>query len=352
MPKSIDCDIHPALASVKELIPFLDPYWREMEESRGTNALYMSSYPPAMPLSAGLGWKTGDPLPGAEVEAVRRQVLDVGGCDAAICNLLSGAAMVANPYYAAALSRAMNDWLAETWLAEDGRFRGSLVVPINNVPAAVEEIERRAGDDRFVQVLLYLGGETPLGRMPFWPIYEAAEKADFTIGIHPGTAYRHAPTPTGWPSFRAEDYANIPPALESQLMSLISEGVFQKFPKLRVVLLESGVTWLPVFMWRYAKLWRGTRRETPWLDRSPDEIIRQQVFASLAPVDAADPARGIEQLCEAAGSDGMWLYASDHPHWQFDDPDPFRGLSSSLREKLATENPCSAYPRIARILNV
>jgi predicted TIM-barrel fold metal-dependent hydrolase len=53
------------------------------------------------------------------------------------------------------------------------------------------------------------------------------------------------------------------------LNSLVTEGVFNKFPRLKVVLMESGVTWLPAYFWRINKTWRGVRAETPWLDRPP-----------------------------------------------------------------------------------
>ena len=50
------------------------------------------------------------------------------------------------------------------------------------------------------------------------------------------------------------------------MLSLIYEGVFLKCPGLKVVLMESGVSWLPAFMWRANKTWRGVRVEVP--DRS------------------------------------------------------------------------------------
>ena len=71
---------------------------------------------------------------------------------------------------------------------------------------AVDEIERRAADRRFVQILLLAMGEVPLGRRQFWPIYEAAERHRLPIGIHAGSAYRHPVTSLGWPSYYIEDY--------------------------------------------------------------------------------------------------------------------------------------------------
>ena len=65
------------------------------------------------------------------------------------------------------------------------------------------------------------------------------------LGIHAGSAYRNPVTSLGWPTWYIEDYAAQSQGFQSQVASLITEGVFAKHPELKVVLIESGVTWLP-----------------------------------------------------------------------------------------------------------
>ncbi|MBV9786180.1 MAG: amidohydrolase, partial [Acidisphaera sp.] len=212
---------------------------------------------------------------------------------------------------------------------------------------AVAEIERCAADRRFVQVLLLVSGETPLGRRQHWPIYEAAARHDLPVGIHAGSAYRHATTPVGWPSYYTEDYVGQAQAFQQQLASLICEGVFAKFPDLRVVLLESGFTWLPSFLWRLDKYWRGLRMEIPWVDRPPTDIVREHVRFSLQPVDAP-PQRGqLDQLFEQLGSDRLLLFSTDYPHWQFDGMAALpEGLPADLVRRITSDNPLETYPRL------
>ncbi len=81
--------------------------------------------------------------------------------------------------------------------------------------------------------------------------------------------YRHPMTPVGWPTTFTEEYVNQATAFQSQLTSLIAEGVFAKFPALTVVLMESGVTWLPAYLWRLTKFWKGLRSEIPWVSDPP-----------------------------------------------------------------------------------
>ena len=152
---------------------------------------------------------------------------------------------------------------------KDKRLRASIVVPMQAPDLALEEIERRASDNRFVSILVLAQGETLLGRRHYWPIYQLAEKYKLPIAIHAGSAYRTAPSSAGWASYRYEYYLAEAQAFQAQILSLIYEGVFGKFPRLKVVLMESGVSWLPAFMWRANKTWRGVRVEVPWVEREP-----------------------------------------------------------------------------------
>ena len=111
--------------------------------------------------------------------------------------------------------------------------------------------------------------------------------------------------------------------------------MFAKFPKLKVVLLESGVTWLPGFLWRLSKFWRGLRPEMPWVDRPPEEIVRDHVRMTIQPFDAPEDADTAERAIEHLRSDDILLYASDFPHWQFDgDAVIPAGISDTLHRKI------------------
>ena len=130
----------------------------------------------------------------------------------------------------AAICSAVNDWIVEHWLDKEPRLRASIVVPPQSPTMAVEEIERLAGDRRFVQVLLPAACELMLGRSYYWPIYEAAVKHGLPVGIHAGSMYRYAPTSTGWPSHYLQDYISNNQLFEGQLLSLVSNGVFCEVP--------------------------------------------------------------------------------------------------------------------------
>ncbi len=343
----IDCDVHPTCPGLKALLPHMDDMWREMVTRRGIDDLTTISYPATNPLSYRADWRDGSGRTATTPAVLARQGLDPFGTGIAILNCLYGVQAVFSEDMAAAFCRALNRWVAREWLDVDGRMRASIIVPMLNAEMAVEEIDHWAGDRRFVQVLLLANGEVPLGRRQMWPIYAAAERHGLPVGIHAGSTYRHPVTPVGWPSYFTEDYINQASAMQSQLGSLLSEGVFAKFPNLTVVLMESGVTWLPAYLWRFSKFWKGLRSEIPWVADPPMSIIRDRVRLTLQPFDGPPDAAAVMRVMDHLGSDRMLLFSTDYPHWQFDGlaaiPD---GLDTALAQKIMAENPRRTYSRL------
>ncbi|HVV92730.1 MAG TPA: amidohydrolase family protein [Hyphomicrobiales bacterium] len=347
---AIDCDVHPSVPSTRALLPYLDAHWREVFRVRGidTQDFESACYPAAAPLSGRPDWR-GEGPPGADFDLFRREALDRFGSRIAICNVIHGAQALFNADIAAAFCKAINDWLAAEWLDRDPRLRASIVVPWQDPALAVAEIERRAVDPRFVQVLVLAMGETPPGRRHHWPIYEAAAHHGLPLGIHAGSAYRHAPTPGGWPASYLGDYIAFGNGFESALLSLIAEGVFAHIPELRVVLLESGVSWLPGFLWRTDKTWRGVRSEIPWVKDPPSDYVRRHVRLTAQPLDVPDDPAVLAVLAEQIDAGTLLLFATDFPHWQFDGDNVLPPLLAAepFASRVLVENALATYPRLS-----
>ncbi len=349
--QAIDCDIHPALPTTDALLPYLDDFWREMVPMRIVENLELASYPSSVPLTGRPDWRPKNSKPGTDFEMLKTQALDGFGTRFAICNVLHGGHALPSDDFAAALCRATNDWVAKEWLDRDPRLRASIVIPTENVELSVAEIERRADDKRFVQVLMLASNEKPMGKRSYWPIYKVAERLGLPIGVHAGSTFRHPPTSLGWGSYFYEDYVGHAQAFQAQLLSLVAEGVFVEFPKLKVVLIESGFTWLPAFLWRFDKTWRGIRHETPWVNRQPTDIVRDHIRLTLQPVDGPQDVAIFRKLIEHVGSEDMLLFSTDYPHWQYDGnevlPD---GLTESHLRKIMVDNPLDTYPRLKEVI--
>src|SRR6202043_126433 len=152
--KSIDCDVHPNVPGMQALLPYLEEFWRDSVEDRGIDSLESISYPPNAPITARRDFRDAKNRAATSVADLQAQVFERWGAGLAICNCLYGVQLLLNEDMARAFARAVNDWMVAEWLDRDARLRASIVVPLQNVEFAVDEIERCAKDPRFVQVLV------------------------------------------------------------------------------------------------------------------------------------------------------------------------------------------------------
>jgi uncharacterized protein len=320
-----DCDIHPAPKSVqKEIFPFLEKRWQDHYNTYGLlrRMGYQSgpAYPKGQPdASRRDAYPPSGGRPGSDVAFMREHHLDPNNVELGILNPLSSGQGVTNADFAAAYCRAVNDWQLEWWVAKEPRLKASVVINYEDAETAAAEIDARAGDKRFAQVLLLSRTAEPIGNRRYWPVYAAAERAGLPVGVH-AFGYGGDPiTSGGWASYYIEEMVGHAQASQSGLISLIVEGVFEKFPRLKVVLVEAGFAWLPPLAWRLDKLWKRLKDETPHLRRLPSEYIRDHVWLTTQPMEEPRPRHHVLDAIEWIGWDKL-LFATDYPHWDYDDP--------------------------------
>jgi predicted TIM-barrel fold metal-dependent hydrolase len=334
----IDCDVHANVPSLETLFPYLDPMWVDYMRERGWSGPVVAvAYPPGAETTARPEWRPRAGLPAADVSLLRRHVLDAWNVEAAILNCYYAVDSIRHPDWAAALASAVNDWIIDQWLDREPRLRASLVIPARDPIAAAREIDRVGKHRGFVQVLMPVRTDGLYGQRRFWPIYEAIVRNDLVAGIHWGGQSEGAPSPTGFASWYAEEMAAETQVYGAQLTSLVIEGTFQKFPNLRVSMLEGGFTWAPTWMWSINKKWKGLRTEIPWVKRLPTGIIRDHIRFSTAPIDLGPPEH-MRQLLEWFNTDDILMYSSDYPHLHQDDIDVLlRVMPEEMRTNVMSE---------------
>ena len=334
----VDCDIHPNPRSPDEVRQFLPQRWQRHSAVFGNLSREMYSdtigYPRMAPaISRGDAWPPGGGPPGSDLEFMRRQHLDPNGVEIGnLIPLTTRGPDQRNLDYAAALCTALNDWQLEYWLRKEPRLRGSVMVPAEDPAAAVAEIERRADDPLFVQVLLPPRTGEPLGRRRYRPTLAAAAAANRPVAIHVGGQGGHCVTSTGWPSYYIEEHHSNVQTMQSLLTSLVVEGVFEDIPGLRIVLIESGFAWVPPLCWRLDSQWKRFREEVPHLKLLPSEYVRRNVWFTTQPIDEPERPRDLIDVVSWLGLDRLML-STDYPHWDYDDPRQVFGGILNAREK-------------------
>jgi predicted TIM-barrel fold metal-dependent hydrolase len=116
-----------------------------------------------------------------------------------------------------------------------------------------------------------------------------------------------------------EDHHVLVHSMQNQAASLILEGVFEAFPRLKVVLIEGGFAWGPTLAWRLDNHWRKMRDEVPHLKRPPSDYMRSNLWFATQPVEEPENPEDLHQVFEWIGWDRI-VSSSDYPHWDYDEP--------------------------------
>jgi predicted TIM-barrel fold metal-dependent hydrolase len=103
-------------------------------------------------------------------------------------------------------------------------------------------------------------------------------------------------------------------------VSLVSEGVFQEFPTLRFGFIEGGICWAPYVMWRLDRMYPSLKAEVPYLSKKPSEYILSNCYFSTQPIEEPDEREHLVQMFEMLHAEKTVIFASDYPHWDFDNP--------------------------------
>jgi predicted TIM-barrel fold metal-dependent hydrolase len=346
----IDCDIHPSMTSWTEIQPYLEKRWIEHLANYGSHLRHTFSealsHPRMSPDAARVDAypEEGGP-PGSSLDLMRKQHLDPNGVEIGmLIPLRSNPGSQRNLDFGAALARAMNIWQIERWIKNEPRLRASVLVAQEDTLAAVEEIELRASDPNFTQVLILPRTDEPLGRRRYWPMLEAAARNNLPIAVHVGGTNGHPSTAGGWPSYYMEEHHAVAQNMQSVLTSLVFEGVFERYPTLRVVIMEGGLGWIPALRERMDKHWSRLRSEVPHLKRPPSEYIKENVWFTTQPMEEPANSAELTELFDRVGWDRM-LFSTDYPHWDFDDPRyAFKAhLSEAQRDQLLYRNAQAFY---------
>ncbi|HEX6666623.1 MAG TPA: amidohydrolase family protein [Solirubrobacterales bacterium] len=347
MTRFIDADVHER-AELEDLLPHLDPIWHR----------YITDYdwqperllPYSQPTAGGLDRLDSKPdgvrHGGSDLGFLRQQLLDEYDVVAAVLTgwLNTSSLEEGWPEFKTALMSAYNDWQVQEWIERDERLFGSIHVNTWDVEGAVREIDRMAAHPKMVQVMLYSGSE-PFGAPRFHPIFEAAARHELAVAIHHS---ENSPTALGRHRYFIEWHTLVSQVFMSQAVSIVFNGVLDRFEGLKVILVEGGFSYVPHLMWRADQQYRELRHEVPWLTRMPSDAMRAQMRFATQPIEEFT-APQLTTLIDQMGSDELVCFSTDYPHWDFDSP--LRALpaalSEDLKRKIFFDNSYDLFPRIA-----
>ncbi len=342
---AIDCCVHHQWAAPLELHAYLSPGWREFIGRPDALApgFGMSAILPGEvyehPAGGWMPEARAGGAPGSDPRRLLHDHLNPAGVEHAVLCVHQALSVGTLPGagYGADVARAINDWTIERWLSGgDERFFG-LVTAATQVPDnAAAEIRRAGRHPRMVGVLMAGNGlGKTFGHPVYEPVYAAAEELGLPVVIHTGTDSppnsASQPTAGGLPATFAEYYALRAQPLYSHLLSMVTQGVFERHRGLKALFVGGGITWMPSLVWRMDSDFRNyAAREAPWIKRYPREQVAEQVRVttySMRGTPAAPALRSYLEELEWLGD--IMCFASGYPRW---DADPVSAAAERVPE--------------------
>jgi len=255
--------------------------------------------------------------------------------------------------YAAAHAQAYNRWIEEFCAGSGGRLVPIAHLVLGDAAAAAAELRRavRAGA-RGAFVLPFTSDGVPHGHPVHDPVWAAAVECDVPIAIHTGVdplqrSLHHRFDGIAWPEAVPASiwYLQMmfPQAVQQAFTTFFQWAAFDRFPSLRLVVLESGASWLGFWMDRMDAMAKSPLGVTMSLRHLPSDYVRRQCWISADPDE-----RGLPAVMDYVGRD-RFLWATDYPHsdhgadYVHELDELLAGLPEPAAAALAGENAARLY---------
>ncbi|HEY7554216.1 MAG TPA: amidohydrolase family protein [Candidatus Binatia bacterium] len=222
--------------------------------------------------------------------------------------------LTSNNAFASALSSSYNRWLGDR-LAGNERIRWAAIVNLDDAQGAARQVREAKSLGAVAVMVLGTAGDLTLDHPTLFPFYEALAENDLPLAVHVGwgcpslnNLYSHI-YPSGVIAF-------LVPVLMG-LVALISGGILDRFPNLRITFLEAGCQWVHFVLERLEHRFKrtGTQLSTfhsltaPQHALPPMEYVRRgNLFFSTEAEDVLLP-----QVVELVGQENI-VFGSDMPH--------------------------------------
>jgi predicted TIM-barrel fold metal-dependent hydrolase len=212
------------------------------------------------------------------------------------------------PRYAVEVCRAYNDYVYGRFAKLSDRLRPMALIPMQDVPAAVQELRRAVAELGFPGAMLPSTGlPLHLGHELYSPIYQEAERLDCALAVHGGANLEGAGLNT-FSNFTASHVLHHPLPLMVALVSFVYHGVLDRFPKLRLAFMEGGCGWL-------ASILDRAERDENYFDSQdqPQRRLIDYLKSGRILIGCEGSENALAYLAKRVGIE-PFAYASDYPH--------------------------------------
>jgi predicted TIM-barrel fold metal-dependent hydrolase len=241
------------------------------------------------------------------------------------------------------LAWAFNRWVSERVLSQDDRLKGFLYLPFNTPDACPAIVEEFADDPGIIGASVTSIRYQPVHHNAYMKTYSMLEERGLPLSFHAGFNWSDG-SMAQLNKFLSMHALSFVHCNLIHMTNWIINGLPERFPKLDVIWIESGLAWLPYLMQRLDSEYLKRSSEAPLLKRPPSAYIKEMYFSSQ-PLET-DHLKLTEATFEAIDAENQLMWCSDWPHWDFDGPSaiydlPF--LTEKAKKKILGENAARVF---------
>jgi predicted TIM-barrel fold metal-dependent hydrolase len=224
---------------------------------------------------------------------------------------------------ATAMMFAYNRWFTETILPREKRVKTLLSLPFHDPSACMKMIAEFGETDGVVGFMIASQRHEGVHKNAYMRIYRALEERGLPLAFHAGPSWGDTMTST-MNRFLSAHAMSFVTCNMTHLTNWVINGLPERFPKLKLIWIESGLAWVPFMMQRLDHEYLMRQSDAPLLKRLPSEYI-SEMFFTTQPLEVTIPHM-LEATFKAVHAETQLMYSSDWPHWDFDVPAQIAGL--------------------------
>jgi uncharacterized protein len=218
----------------------------------------------------------------------------------------------------AALSQAYNRWLCERILSAEPRLVSMLYLPMNDPEASYRTVKEFGAKKGVKGFMVTSPRYKPVHDNAYMKTYALLEEMGKPLAFH--AAYSWDDRALGMTNrFISVHALGFMWFNMIHMTNWVINGLPERFPKLKVMWVESGLAWAHCLMQRLDHEFLMRTSDCPSLKRKPSEYMREMYF-STQPMEVPDDLSILEATFKMINAETQLVWASDYPHWDFDLP--------------------------------
>ena len=230
-----------------------------------------------------------------------------------------GLGLTPRPEVEVAMARAYNRWLCEVVLAQEPRIKSSLYLPLNDPEATYKMVKDFAGAKGVIGFTICAPHYKAVYDNAYVKTYALIEEMGLPLVFHGAFAWGQDKSLSLCNRFIAVHALGFSWFNILHCTNWLCNGMPERFPKLKVVWIESGLAWIPFLMQRLDNEWMMRSSEVPLLKRKPSDYMREMYY-STQPMEMVENREALALTFKMINAETQLMYSSDYPHWDMDLP--------------------------------